>query len=61
MYNSDKSNLEQHGLHPLYLHFLVNFPMLFGPLVLGAVAAVTKANEQHVVYRSKCYIYSHIA
>ncbi|CDS07737.1 hypothetical protein LRAMOSA01686 [Lichtheimia ramosa] len=52
MYNSDKSNLEQHGLHPLYLHFLVNFPMLFGPLVLGAVAAVTKANEQHVVYRT---------
>ncbi|XP_076807703.1 GPI alpha-1,2-mannosyltransferase 4-like [Clavelina lepadiformis] len=33
-YNLKNSNLEKHGLHPWYLHTLVNLPMLFGPLLL---------------------------
>ncbi|KAK7090175.1 GPI mannosyltransferase 4-like [Littorina saxatilis] len=33
-YNLQASNLAEHGLHPWYTHFLVNFPMLLGPLVL---------------------------
>lgn len=33
-YNSDPDNLSSHGRHPLYTHFLVNLPVLFGPLVL---------------------------
>ncbi|CAG8509219.1 9143_t:CDS:2, partial [Acaulospora colombiana] len=33
VYNSDSKNLAEHGLHPRYLH-IVNFVLLFGPLVL---------------------------
>ncbi|KAE8351682.1 GPI mannosyltransferase 4 [Aspergillus coremiiformis] len=31
LYNSDRSNLALHGLHPHYQHFLVNLPQLLGP------------------------------
>lgn len=31
LYNSDSANLAQHGIHPLYQHFLVNLPQLLGP------------------------------
>lgn len=34
-YNSRVTNLEQHGLHPRFLHLLVNFPLLFGPMALA--------------------------
>ncbi|KAJ1925158.1 alpha 1,2 mannosyltransferase [Tieghemiomyces parasiticus] len=33
-YNTRPENLAQHGLHPSYLHVLVNFPLLFGPLAV---------------------------
>lgn len=33
-YNSKVSNLNDHGLHPRYLHVLVNLPILFGPLCI---------------------------
>ncbi|KAF2715083.1 glycosyltransferase family 22 protein [Pleomassaria siparia CBS 279.74] len=31
LYNSDSTNLAQHGLHPRYQHFLINLPQLLGP------------------------------
>lgn len=31
LYNSDSTNLAQHGLHPRYQHLLVNLPQLLGP------------------------------
>lgn len=31
LYNSDATNLAQHGIHPRYQHFLVNLPQLLGP------------------------------
>ena len=34
MYNTDSKNLQLHGLHPSWTHFVVNFPLLFGPLAL---------------------------
>ncbi|KAJ1658991.1 alpha 1,2 mannosyltransferase [Dispira simplex] len=34
LYNLDQDNLADHGLHPRYLHILVNYPLLFGPLVI---------------------------
>ncbi|KAJ9592184.1 hypothetical protein L9F63_001300, partial [Diploptera punctata] len=37
-YNLNSSNLSKHGLHPRYLHFLVNIPLLYN--VLGIVAMV---------------------
>ncbi|XP_041975581.1 GPI mannosyltransferase 4 [Aricia agestis] len=35
-YNSDMGNLHQHGLHPHWLHLVVNMPLLFNVLVLMA-------------------------
>ncbi|ORZ02512.1 Alg9-like mannosyltransferase family-domain-containing protein [Syncephalastrum racemosum] len=40
LYNMDVDNLKQHGLHPRYLHLLVNTPMLYGPLAVGVISAV---------------------
>nr|XP_002125899.1 GPI mannosyltransferase 4-like isoform X1 [Ciona intestinalis]XP_009862198.1 GPI mannosyltransferase 4-like isoform X2 [Ciona intestinalis] len=33
-YNLNSSMLEQHGVHPLYTHSLVNMQLLFGPLTV---------------------------
>ena len=33
-YNLRAANLAEHGLHPWYTHFLLNFPLLLGPLAL---------------------------
>lgn len=33
LYNLDETNLSQHGLHPRYLHLLINYPLLVGPLL----------------------------
>uniref|UniRef100_A0A0B7A8S6 Mannosyltransferase n=1 Tax=Arion vulgaris TaxID=1028688 RepID=A0A0B7A8S6_9EUPU len=33
-YNSNSNNLAQHGLHPRYTHFLINLPLLLGPLFI---------------------------
>lgn len=32
LYNVDATKLEEHGLHPAWLHFLVNATILYGPL-----------------------------
>eukprot|EP01135_Chromosphaera_perkinsii_P004020 Nk52_evm33s266 gene=Nk52_evmTU33s266 len=34
LYNLNANNLQDHGLHPQWTHFLVNFPILTGPLAL---------------------------
>ncbi|KAI1611931.1 alpha 1,2-mannosyltransferase Smp3 [Exophiala viscosa] len=40
LYNTQTSNLAQHGLHPHYQHLLVNLPQLLGPaLILLIVSA----------------------
>ncbi|KAF9922636.1 alpha 1,2 mannosyltransferase [Linnemannia zychae] len=42
-YNLDKENLALHGLHPRYLHLLVNFPVLFGNLAwIGVTTIISK-------------------
>lgn len=46
-YNVNTKNLEAHGLHPRFLHFFVNVPLLFG--VLGIVGLLTFTK---MVYRS---------
>ncbi|KZC13631.1 GPI mannosyltransferase 4 [Dufourea novaeangliae] len=38
-YNMNKKNLQNHGLHPHYLHFIVNVPLLFN--VLGVIGLLT--------------------
>ncbi|CAM4747897.1 unnamed protein product [Rotaria magnacalcarata] len=37
VYNIDSKNLDQHGLHPPWLHFIVNATILYGPLHLCVV------------------------
>jgi phosphatidylinositol glycan class Z len=37
LYNVDSTNLDKHGLHPPWLHFLVNAMILYGPLHLSVV------------------------
>lgn len=38
-YNLKASNLQDHGLHPRYLHLLVNWPMLLGPAMPAIIDA----------------------
>lgn len=40
LYNSDTSNLALHGIHPRWLHSLVNMPMLLGPLYILVLVSV---------------------
>ncbi|XP_071650491.1 GPI mannosyltransferase 4 [Temnothorax longispinosus] len=44
-YNANTKNLESHGLHPHFLHFLVNIPLLFN--VLGVIGLLTVAKMIH--------------
>ncbi|PNF33376.1 hypothetical protein B7P43_G04178 [Cryptotermes secundus] len=39
-YNMNTDNLSKHGLHPRYLHFLVNVPLLYNVLGLMSLGAV---------------------
>ncbi|XP_067008941.2 GPI mannosyltransferase 4 [Anabrus simplex] len=48
-YNINSKNLAQHGLHPCYLHFLVNVPLLYN--VLGVVSIITFIK---MIYRGAC-------
>ena len=40
LYNAKVENLKEHGLHPRYLHFLVNFPLLYGPLSTSTLVSL---------------------
>ncbi|XP_074657745.1 GPI alpha-1,2-mannosyltransferase 4-like [Tubulanus polymorphus] len=43
VYNSDRRNLAEHGVHPYFLHSLVNLPLLFGPVVFLALMALAQS------------------
>lgn len=61
-YNADKKNLRQHGLHPRWLHLVVNIPLLFN--VLGIIAFATLGINTYrlvipnmlVIYGNLCYV-----
>ncbi|XP_012058639.1 PREDICTED: GPI mannosyltransferase 4 [Atta cephalotes] len=44
-YNTNTKNLESHGLHPRFLHFLVNIPLLFN--ILGIIGLLTFVKMIH--------------
>jgi GPI mannosyltransferase 4 len=44
LYNSQTSNLAQHGLHPHYQHLVANLPQLLGPALVLLVAAAYPFN-----------------
>ncbi|CAB3377230.1 Hypothetical predicted protein [Cloeon dipterum] len=50
LYNSQTSNLENHGLHPRWLHVVVNAPLMFGPLCVAGYLGLLKI-ARHVVAR----------
>ncbi|KAG0375222.1 hypothetical protein BGX24_009394 [Mortierella sp. AD032] len=53
-YNLDKDNLALHGLHPHYLHLLVNFPVLFGNLAwIGVSTVISKVIAREFSSQSK--------
>lgn len=46
LYNTQASNLAQHGLHPHYQHILINLPQLLGPalvLLMKSIPACTSS------------------
>ncbi|GFO16324.1 mannosyltransferase [Plakobranchus ocellatus] len=48
-YNTDPSNLAQHGLHPRILHIFVNLPLLLGPVYISFVF-VTAASVYQLLF-----------
>ena len=57
-YRSD--NLAEHGIHPRYMHALINSPLLFGPLVAFAIVSLYIA--YHVKNKGmKCVIWLRFA
>ncbi|XP_053611218.1 GPI mannosyltransferase 4 [Plodia interpunctella] len=50
-YNMDTKNLKQHGLHPWWLHLVVNVPLLFN--VLGILAFSTLSNHTYRFIRGQ--------
>lgn len=45
-YNLVEENLREHGLHPRWLHFVVNVPLLFGVMgIVGLVAFARMINR----------------
>ncbi|KAK6367894.1 alpha 1,2 mannosyltransferase [Exophiala oligosperma] len=44
MYNTQTSNLAQHGLHPHYQHLLVNLPQLLGPAMILLIVSAYPFN-----------------
>jgi phosphatidylinositol glycan class Z len=47
-YNIDSSNLAKHGLHPRFLHILINMPLLFNLLAVFAVYGFCQATYNFV-------------
>ncbi|KAM3967865.1 phosphatidylinositol glycan anchor biosynthesis class Z [Aphomia sociella] len=50
-YNLDTRNLTQHGLHPWWLHLVVNVPLLFN--VLGILAIISLAGNTYRFIRGQ--------
>ncbi|ETO28749.1 hypothetical protein RFI_08378 [Reticulomyxa filosa] len=43
LYNSKTDNLSAHGIHPFYLHLVINMQMLFGPMFVYLVFDVLQS------------------
>ncbi|CAO3633003.1 unnamed protein product [Cunninghamella echinulata] len=56
LYNTNVNNLALHGLHPRYTHFLVNFPLLYGPLALTSLYTIWTATKK-VKHEPNSYLY----
>ena len=49
-YNTKGSNLAEHGLHPFYLHFCVNMPLLYGPLMFYLLKSLPSCLKNSLTY-----------
>lgn len=50
-YNSNSQNLAKHGLHPRYLHFLVNLPLLYNVLGILSLLAFLRMIYKGILKR----------
>ena len=58
-YNTVGSNLAEHGIHPFYLHFCVNMPLLFGPLMFYIFKSFPACMKSILIYlKSLQFIFS---
>ena len=58
-YNTVGSNLAEHGIHPFYLHFCVNMPLLFGPLMFYIFKSFPACMKSILIhFRSLQFIFS---
>lgn len=55
-YNTKQDNLAEHGLHPWYLHLLVNLPLLFEPMCIAMYYVIIKSI--HSVYKKSWKSYN---
>ncbi|KAI9303495.1 Alg9-like mannosyltransferase family-domain-containing protein [Cunninghamella echinulata] len=56
LYNTNVNNLALHGLHPRYTHFLVNFPVLYGPLALTSLYTIWTTSKK-IRHEPNSYLY----
>ncbi|RKP14094.1 GPI mannosyltransferase [Piptocephalis cylindrospora] len=52
LYNMNVDNLSHHGLHPRWLHILVNAPLLLGPLSYMALRSLVRVRSRHLLRAS---------
>ena len=52
VYNSRVGNLSDHGLHPRITHYLVNMPMLYGPLAILLYASTVRDIWDRLMYHT---------
>lgn len=52
-YNAVVDNLEQHGLHPRFLHFLINVPLLFNVLGITGLVLFVKMMYRYSLFYNK--------
>ena len=58
-YNIEGENLAEHGLHPFYLHFCVNVPLLFGPLAYFLLRSMLESIKTVKKASRNCYNIDH--
>ena len=52
-YNSNTSNLSNHGIHPRITHSMVNMPLLYGPLTILCYLSFCKALLKQIKMKKK--------
>lgn len=57
IYNSRTENLAEHGIHPRFTHFIVNMPLLFGPLLIAAFFSLERVSRSATSPQTSLVVY----